>query len=248
MTYCVGMALESGIIFASDSRTNAGVDHISTFRKMFMFEKPKERVFVLLTAGNLAMTQAILHHLRYQINQTDNPQAPSGESLFTASTMFEAASLVGKTVRHVHNLEADALRKHGIESHMSLLFGGQIKGEQPRLYHIYNAGNFIEATPETPYFQIGESKYGKPILDRVVNYKTTMEDATKCALISFDSTIKSNISVSMPIDLLCYEKDSLSIAKYRRIVATDPYFSTLRQGWSDGLREVFAHMPNLDWS
>jgi putative proteasome-type protease len=195
MTYCVGMLLDAGLVCLSDSRTNAGVDHINTFRKMNLFERAGERVLVLMSAGNLAVTQTLVSLLRERLTA-------EGPNLYSVPNLFEAARHVGDCLRDVHKRDAEALNEFGIEFNASFILGGQILGEEPRLFHIYSAGNFIEATRDTPYFQIGEAKYGKPIIDRVICPETTLDEAAKCALISMDSTIRSNLSVGLPLDLL----------------------------------------------
>nr|5LOY_A Chain A, Designed Anbu Protein [synthetic construct]5LOY_B Chain B, Designed Anbu Protein [synthetic construct]5LOY_C Chain C, Designed Anbu Protein [synthetic construct]5LOY_D Chain D, Designed Anbu Protein [synthetic construct] len=239
-TYCVGIRLDEGLVFASDSRTNAGVDNISTFRKMHVFEVPGERVIVLLTAGNLATTQAVISLLEERLKDPE-------ERLLTAPSMFEAARLVGEALREVQARDAPALEADGVDFNASFILGGQIAGEPPRLFLIYPAGNFIEATPDTPFFQIGETKYGKPILDRVITPDTSLEDAAKCALVSFDSTMRSNLSVGLPLDLLVYERDSLRVGHRRRIDEDDPYFRMLRKQWSEGLRQAFDSLPDPPW-
>ena len=241
MTYCVGILLESGLVMASDTRTNAGVDQVATFPKMTTFEVPGERTMVMLTAGNLAVTQAVLQHLHKDIanNETHN--------LHNATNMFDAARLIGMAIRTVHKEDAEHLRHHNTDFNISVLFAGQIAGEPTRLFNIYSAGNFIEASQETPYFQIGETKYGKPILDRVINYKCGLEDALKCVLISFDSTIRSNVSVDLPVDVLVYRNNKLSIDYNHRVAKDDPYFLSVRQHWGEGLRKVFAEIPGPDW-
>lgn len=241
MTYCIGLLLDAGLVMASDSRTNAGVDHVATFPKMNVFCRDGERVLVVLTSGNLAISQAVINRLRQGMAAED------GSHLLNASSMFEAARLVGEAVRAVHHEDAEHLRKHQAEFNQAILLGGQIKGEKPRLFNIYAAGNFIESVPETPYFQIGETKYGKPILDRVIRSGTDLDEAAKCTLISFDSTIRSNLSVGMPIDLFMYHTDSFSHDCQIRITETDPYFNALRKGWSEGLKKVFAELPDPAW-
>ncbi len=226
---------------ASDSRTNAGVDHVATFPKMNIFSMPEERVLVILTAGNLAISQAVINRLDQQIEEHLE------SSLHTVANMFDAARVVGDAVRAVHHEDAEHLRKHSADFNQSILLGGQIRGEPPRLFNIYAAGNFIEAVAETPYFQIGETKYGKPILDRVIGNRTDLDEAAKCTLISFDSTIRSNLSVGMPIDLFMYRIDSFSTECRRRITESDPYFNQLRKGWAEGLKRVFAGLPDPDW-
>lgn len=239
MTYCIATLLDTGMVFLSDSRTNAGVDHINTFRKMHVFERPNDRALVLLTAGNLAVSQAVVHELDEEIRHPERP------SLHTVGSMFDAAALVGAAVRKVHERDAEAFNNHGIEFNASFILGGQIRGETARLFSVYAAGNFIEATNETPYFQIGESKYGKPILDRVLMRSSSLAEAIKCALISMDSTIRSNISVGLPLDLLCLKRDALSVHFHRSIGPDDEYFRMIRNSWGESLRHAFHALPNL---
>ena len=241
MTYCVAMRLNAGLVFLSDSRTNAGLDHINTFRKMHFFERKGERVLVLMTAGNLAISQAVVNTLREHLD------APSDMSLNQVRNMFEAAKHVGDCLREVHARDAEALRQFDVDFSASFILGGQIKGEEPRLFSIYAAGNFIEATRETPYFQIGESKYGKPIIDRVINSRTSLDEAAKCALISMDSTIRSNLSVGMPLDLLIYQRDALRVAHHCVLQEDSAYFTQIRKLWGQQLREAFANLPDPDW-
>lgn len=240
MTYCVGMLLDAGLVFLSDSRTNAGVDQISTFRKVSIFEKPGERVMVLLTAGNLAISQAVVNVLHEQALQ-------DGASIWNAQNMFEAALVVGEALRQIHRRDAEALKEHQIEFNVSLILGGQIGAEAPRLFCIYAAGNFIEATADTPYFQVGESKYGKPILDRVISRSTSMAQAAKCALISMDSTIRSNLSVGVPLDLLSIRRNELRVASHVNIDENHEYFRMIRTRWSESLRHAFHEMPDPEW-
>ncbi|HET7548372.1 MAG TPA: proteasome-type protease [Usitatibacter sp.] len=242
MTYCVALRLEAGMIFASDSRTNAGVDQVSTFSKMRVYEKPGERVIVTLTSGNLAMTQGVIEILERRARADE-----ATRSLWNVESLYDAALIVGEAVREMHRRDAAFLAQSHIELHSDLIVGGQIAGEAPRLFHIYSQGNFIEATDETPWFQLGESKYGKPILDRVISPATPQKEAAKCVLISFDSTMKSNISVGLPIDLLWYPRDSLRVGLRHRIREGDPYFTMLRARWAGGLRRVFAELPEPDW-
>jgi putative proteasome-type protease len=240
MTYCVGMRLNDGLVFLSDSRTNAGVDQISTFRKMTVFEHPGERLMVLLTAGNLAITQAVQQIVCERLT-------PGQTSVWNASGMLEAVRMVGDAVREVHARDAAALKEAGIEFNCSFIFGGQIRGEATRLFHVYAAGNYIEATPENPYFQIGESKYGKPIIDRVVTPGTGLGEAAKCALISMDSTLRSNISVGLPLDLLVYEADRLRVTKFVQIDQDNEYMQMIRTTWGSRLRQVFSEIPDPTW-
>lgn len=238
MTYCVGVRNRTGLVFLADSRTNAGLDQISTFRKLHVFEVPGDRVIVLLTAGNLAISQSVASSLRVMMDD------PGEKSLANVPNMFSAAKLVGDTVRKVHARDAQSLKEFGIEFNVNLILGGQVKGEAPRLFNVYSAGNFIEATEETPFFQIGESKYGKPILDRVVGDDLTLDEVAKCCLISMDSTMKSNLSVGLPLDLLCYEAGSLRVTRHQRIDASDPYFAGIRERWGRHLRKVFDELPD----
>jgi putative proteasome-type protease len=242
VTYCVAILLDSGMLFASDSRTNAGVDHIATFSKMRVFEKRDDRVMVLLSSGNLAITQGVLNLIERRSRASDGE-----ENLWSISSMYDAATLVGDALREMQRRDGPWLAQNNIDYSATLLFGGQIRGERPRLFNIYSQGNFIEATPDNLYFQVGESKYGKPVIDRVVTPGTPMAEAAKCVLISFDSTIRSNISVGLPIEMLWYPRDSLRVGIHKRIVEGDPYFTMLRQGWGGGLRRVFGELPNPDW-
>jgi len=240
MTYCVAMRLNEGLVFLADSRTNAGVDQISTFRKMTVFERPGERLLVMLCAGNLAVTQAV----RQLVFAADDP---GQTSVWSARSMFDAVRVLGQAVRRVHEQDGEALQEAGIDFNCSFLFGGQIRGEEMRLFHVYAAGNFIEATPENPYFQIGESKYGKPIVDRVITPETTLGEAAKCALISMDSTLRSNISVGLPLDLLVYEAGALRVTKFVRIDESNEYMKMIRSTWGSRLRQVFAEIPDPAW-
>jgi len=233
MTYCVAVRNEHGLVFLSDSRTNAGVDQVGTFRKMHVFEVPGERVMVLLTAGNLGISQSIASGLRAHMAK------PGERSLASAPNMFSAAKAVGDAVRRTYQRDAESLKTFDIEFNVSFIFGGQVKGEEPRLFHIYAAGNFVEATAETPYFQLGESKYGKPILDRIIQRDTSLSDAAKCALISFDSTMRSNVSVGPPIDLLIYRRNSLKKDFMTRLEDDDPYLQAIREGWGGAIHKAF---------
>lgn len=242
MTYCVGMLLDKGLVMAADTRTNAGVDNVGKFKKLYTWEKPGDRVFVLLTAGNLAVTQAVTSILSEKI-----ADATSGSgSLFGADTMFQAARLVGEAIRSVRQQDGDYLVAKGDAFAASFIFGGQIGKERPRLFNIYAAGNFIEATPDTPFFQIGEHKYGKPILDRVARSEMELGEAAKMVLLSFDSTLRSNLSVGLPIDLMTYEAGTLKIEHTKRIGLDDPYFKMLSTEWSKALRNAFANIEALD--
>lgn len=241
MTYCVGMLMDSGLVFLADSRTNAGVDQISTFRKVTVFDRAGDRVIVLMSAGNLAISQAVVSLLR-EANAADEPG-----SLFRTANMFETAKLVGDGLRKVHERDASSLKEHNVEFNASFIVGGQIGNEPPRLFCVYAAGNFIEATAETLYFQIGESKYGKPIIDRVVTRSTSLAQAAKCALISMDSTIRSNLSVGLPLDLVCIKRDALRVASHISIDEDHAYFQMIRKRWSESLRHAFHALPDPEW-
>ena len=244
MTYCVGLRLDHGIVFAADTRTNAGLDNIATFKKLHVWEWPDDRVLIAMTAGNLAVTQAVISILNEQIDRARE----TGETcLKDAATMFQAARLVGDAVRVVKEIDGPSLDASSQFS-ASLVLGGQIKGEKPRLFQIYTEGNFIEATADTPFLQIGEHKYGKPILDRVARPDMRMADAAKLVLLSFDSTLRSNLSVGMPIDLVIYRSGELKVGERRRIEASDPYFQRLSQGWSAALRDSFANIDTYEGS
>ena len=248
MTYCVAVRLEAGMIFASDSRTNAGVDHVATFCKMKVYEKHDDRLIVILSSGNLAITQGVTNLLERNSKaklRTDCP--PEIESITEAETMYDAARIVGEALREMQRKDGDFLQQSNIDAGATLIVGGQIKGEPTRLFLVYTQGNFIEAGDDTPFFQLGESKYGKPILDRVITPGTPQKEAAKCVLISFDSTMKSNISVGLPIDMLWYPRDSLRVGLQQRIRENDPYFTMLRTRWGGGLRRVFAELPDPDW-
>ena len=242
MTYCVGIMLDTGLIFASDSRTHAEVDNFARFCKMTVFERAGDRVLVLLSSGNLAGTQAVISVLKQRGNAKDGVA-----NLWTAESMFDAAMLVSDAMRDVDRRDGQYLADSDIGFNASFILGGQIKDEAPRLFRIYAEGNFIEASVETPYLQTGETKYGKPVIDRVITRSTSLNDAAKCVLVSFDSTMRSNLSVGMPIDLICYKRDSLEVKMRRSFDEEDAYFSALSKQWSEGLRQVFSRLPNLDW-
>lgn len=243
MTYCAAILMDAGLVMASDSRTNAGVDQISSYRKMTVFDKPGERVIVLLNSGNLAVTQAVVNALASQAKHSEGPP-----NLMTVESMTEAAGLVGSALREVQQRDGPFLAQHNIDARANFIVGGQIGAERPRLFLVYTEGNYIEATEETPYFQIGETKYGKPIIDRVVTPQTPLIEAAKCLLVSFDSTMRSNISVGLPIDLLIYERDRLRVGLQRRITEADPYYQMVHTQWGSGLRQLFGQLPNPDWS
>ena len=241
MTYCVGLRLSQGLVFMSDTRTNAGVDNVSVFKKMHTWCEPGERVITLMTAGNLATTQGVISVL----DERTKAPADRQPSILEAPSMFQVAKLVGATVRE--EIEANAPEGPSADSsfNATMILGGQIKGTEPRLFLIYPEGNFIEASGETPFFQIGETKYGKPILVRAYDPEMSFEDAVKLMMVSFDSTIKANLSVGLPLDLLVYEKDGLDITHERRIAADDAYFQQISSGWGDALKVAFHSLPDF---
>ena len=245
MTYCVAIKLNAGLVFLSDSRTNAGLDHISTFRKMIVYEKPEDRFMVLLSAGNLSISQSIREIL--QIEQLKDHEGGEPITIWNAKSMFDAARVLGSAIRRVYDRDAEALKNADVDFNVSLVFGGQIKGEGMRLFQMYSAGNFIEATSETPYFQVGESKYGKPVLDRVITPVTPLAEAAKCALVSMDSTMKSNLSVGMPLDLVVYEANSFKSDKIVSIDSDNPYYMMMHKNWGMKLREVFDSIEDPVW-
>ncbi|MDR3452811.1 MAG: proteasome-type protease [Rhodoferax sp.] len=245
MTYCVALKLNAGLVFLSDSRTNAGLDQIGTFRKMIVYEKPGDRFMVLLSAGNLSISQSVREIL--QVEQLKEHDVSEPITIWNAKSMFDAVRVLGAAVRHVYERDAASLKKSGVDFNVSLIFGGQIKGEGMRLFQVYSAGNFIEATPETPYFQVGESKYGKPVLDRVITPDTPLDEAAKCALVSMDSTLKSNLSVGLPLDLVVYEANQFQTDKVVCIDENNPYFRMMHGNWGQKLREVFDSIEDPTW-
>ncbi|HEX3141513.1 MAG TPA: proteasome-type protease [Rhizobacter sp.] len=244
MTYCVGIKLDAGLVFLSDSRTNAGLDQISTYRKMMVYEKADDRFMVLLSAGNLSISQSVREIL--QVEKLDNGDAPP-LTIWNAESMFDAVRVLGSAVRRVYEQDGPALKKSGIDFNASMIFGGQIQGEAMRLFLVYSAGNFIEATRETCYFQVGESKYGKPVLDRMLTPATPLDEAAKCALVSMDSTLKSNLSVGLPLDLLVYEAGQLQSDRLVCIDEQNPYFHMIRSSWGQKLRQVFESIEDPRW-
>src|ERR1700761_453068 len=240
MTYCCGILVREGLVMFADTRTNAGVDNISTFRKLHVFKDPKKRVMSIATAGNLSISQSVVSIL---IEGYDNPETGERETLMNAPTMFQAAQRIGHVIRSVHSAEGKALEASDVSFDVSFLFGGQIMGERMRLFMIYAAGNFIECTTDTPYLQIGEHKYGKPVLDRAVSYEMDLYDALKVGLVSIDSTMRSNLSVGMPIDLLIARRDPGAAKLIYRIERGEPYFTDLRERWSAALRAAHIGIP-----
>jgi putative proteasome-type protease len=236
------MKLDAGMVFVSDSRTNAGVDNVGRFEKMRVFEKAGERVVVTLSAGNLSVTQNALGLVEHLARKD-----ASLPSFLNAGSMFEIAGALGNALREVQRRDGDYMRQNQIDASASFIVGGQIAGEEPRLFLVYSEGNFIESARETNYFQIGEIKYGKPIIDRVLTRRTSLQDAVKCALISFDSTMRSNISVGPPIDVLVLETNALRVSISQRLDEGDPYLTMIRSAWSEGLRRLYVQIPAPPW-
>jgi len=241
MTYCLGIINQLGLVMAADSRTNAGVDYISTYQKLFDFSQPGERVIVVCSSGSLSLTQAVVtllqQDLKYQV----------ATNLHTLPTLYEIARYIGSKSRQVQEQDKAWLKQEGIDFKGSFIVGGQIKGEEPELYLVYSQGNCIRATRDTPFLQLGETKYGKPILDRTLNYETPLEAVAKCALLSIDSTMKSNISVGPPINLVMYEANTFVIRHQLRLRLGDPYLAKMRKLWEEYLKQAFDHMPDIDW-
>ena len=246
MTYCCAIKVNAGMVFLSDSRTNAGVDAISTFRKMLIYERAGDRFMVMLSAGNLSISQSVREIL--QTESVRDPESGDPITIWNARSMFDAAQVLGAAVRHINQRDGAALRQAGLEFNVSLILGGQIAGEGMRLFLVYSAGNFIEATTETPFFQIGESKYGKPVLDRVVEPEMPLDEATKCALVSMDSTMMSNLSVGLPLDLVVYESGALASDRVVCIDQENPYFEMLHKSWGQRLRQVFDSIEDPQWN
>ncbi len=239
MTYCVGLLLNAGLVMLSDTRTNAGLDNISTYRKMFTFEEPGERVIVMMTAGNLSVTQTTLARLTEAISA---PEASASTSIMQAENMLDVATMVGDMLSHVTAETKARMDRMNQSAGASMIVAGQRKGGRMRLFLIYPEGNFIEATEDTPYLQIGEHKYGKPILDRVIEADTPLDEARKAVLLSMDSTLRSNLSVGMPLDLVIIEKDALCIAEKRRIEPNDEDFAAMSAAWSQALKDAFVQI------
>lgn len=243
MTYCVGILLNDGVVLASDSRTNAGIDRVSTFRKMHIFERPGDRFFALVTAGNLSLTQGVMSLLEEWL-ETGDPD----RDLWAVESMFGAARILGKAVREMHKVDDGYMTQHAVDYSASIILAGQVKGGQLRLFMIYDAGNFIEAMGDTVYFQIGEVKYGKPILDRILRPEISLQDAIKCALISFDSTMRSNVSVGPPIDILIYRRDSMEAVFTVRLDDDDPCLHVIQERWGKAISQAFNHIVlKPDW-
>jgi putative proteasome-type protease len=242
MSYCLGMLLDAGLVFMSDTRTNAGVDNIACYRKTFIFDEKEDRRIIILVAGNLAITQNVISRLEERLEDED-PKL----NIYEAKGMFDIACIVGAAVREVFAEDGEALKAHKIDFSASFIVGGQIAGRRMRLFNIYSAGNFVEATPETPFFQIGEAKYGKPIINRVLTPKTSLPEAVKCGLVSFDSTMNSNLSVGLPIHVSIIPRDDILKTEMHVINEDDPYFKNLGNNWGEGLRALFSTLPDPEW-
>ena len=241
MTYCVGLKIDRGLVFMSDTRTNAGIDSISTFRKMHVWEVPGERVIVLMSAGNLATTQSVVSILDERTKAV-NERAPT---LLEMPSMYQTARLVGSVVKEVIASSSPAGEKADSYFNASFILGGQVRGTEPRLFMIYPEGNFIESSEDTPFFQVGETKYGKPIIVRAYDRAMSFAETVKLLIVSFDSTLKSNLSVGLPLDLRFYEKDSFRVGLKKRIVQDDPYYRTVSDGWSNALKQAIKSLPDF---
>lgn len=242
MTYCLAISVNKGLVFASDSRTNAGVDYVRTYSKMHTFTWPDERMCVLLTSGNLATTQAVVNNIKLDL---ENPKAKF--SLRKGKHLHEVAHYIGQLSQKEQRQHADAMERSTSNAEASFILGGQIAGEAPEIFLIYPQGNYISASPETPYLQIGENKYGKPILDRIIAQTTTLEDAARCALVSLDSTIRSNVSVGLPIELAIHTRDTLQAPYHLKLAQNSPMYKSLQKNWNEGLRRAFKRLPRFEW-
>lgn len=242
MTYCLAIAVDEGLVFASDSRTNAGVDHVSHYGKMFTFSRSGERQLVILTAGNLATTQAVIDQVKRDVKDE------SAVNLYSVDTMADAADYVGSVARDTQAKYSEAVAQAGFSAEVTFILGGQIGSAEPRIYLIYPQGNYITASEQTPYLQLGEAKYGRAILDRIVTKETGLDEAARCALVSIDSTMRSNVSVGPPIELLCYQTDSLQLTKYLCLEPDDPYLIEIRRLWNQKLTQAFQELPHFSWA
>lgn len=243
MTYCLAVSVNKGLVFASDSRTNAGVDYVTTYSKMSNFVWPDERICILLSAGNLATSQAVVNCIKSDL---DEPKAKM--SLRKGKFLHEVARYIGRLSQTEQRQHADALEKsNGGDASATFIMGGQIAGQQPEIYLIYPEGNFISASKETPYLQIGENKYGKPILDRIISPSTSLEDAARCALVSLESTIRSNISVGPPIELAIYTADTIKEPNHLTLSLNSPMYKSMQKQWNEGLRRAFSRLPRFEW-
>lgn len=241
MTYCLALSLDEGLVFASDSRTNAGVDYVTTYSKLRIFQPAPDRVFVILSAGNLATTQEVINHVQRDLD------VGAAENLLTARYLFEAAEYLGRVSLKVQQDHGPALQVSGVSGETTLILGGQIQGQPPALLMIYPQGNYIAASPETPFLQIGESKYGKPVLDRILKPSLPLSDGGRLALVSLDSTSRSNITVGPPYEVAIYPRDSFAVSHHGKFDADHPYLRQLQQQWSDGMRSIFFGLPRFDW-
>jgi putative proteasome-type protease len=241
VTYCLGIITKYGLIIAADSRTNAGVDYISTYQKLFNLSLPGERVIFICTSGNLSVTQGMLLMVQKDL------RVPEDSNIHTLPTFYDIARYLGGKIRQIQEQDRPYLKQDGIECKCTILLGGQIKGQPPELYMIYSQGNCIHASPQTPFMQIGETKYGKPILDRILTFDTPLDMAAKSALLSIDSTMKSNISVGPPIHLVMYEKDSLKIEHQIKLDSRSAYLLQIRRQWENSLKEAFDRIPEIEW-
>jgi putative proteasome-type protease len=242
MTYCLGISVNAGLVLAADSRTNAGVDYISSYRKLFDFSRSGERVVLLCTSGNLSVTQAVVHNLTQDIKRNREP------NLHSLPTLYDIARYIGSQIRIMQEADRPWLEKDRIDFQCSFLVGGQIWGEASELFLVYSQGNCIKATPETPFLQIGETKYGKPILDRTLSYDSPLDSAAKSALLSLDSTMRSNLSVGPPVHLMMYQTDSFEVRHRAQFQAGDPYLIKMRKHWEVALREASSNMPDISWN
>jgi len=242
MTYCLAIKVKQGLVFASDSRTNAGVDYVSTYSKMHVFSGFGDRLIVLITSGNLATTQAVINAIQRDL---EDPSAQT--SLNSFKYLFDAAQYIGHLSQRIQASHGTLLKENGTSIEARFILGGQIQGRDPNIYLIYPEGNYITASPETPYLQIGETKYGKPILDRIIRPETSLEDAARCALVSIDSTMRANISVGPPVELAIYGRDSLALNRRLSFDYGTPFFSSLQKSWNKGLRRAFNQLPRFDW-
>ena len=239
VTYCLGIVTDDGLVMASDSRSNAGFDQVNVCRKMYRFVTEGERVFVILTSGSLSISQSVMSLLRLDFD--------AGRGLAIAPSIYDAARIVGETVRRVSDIDRAALERDNFSFNVNLLLGGQVRGEPPALYLIYPQGNPLQATDDSPYLQLGEVKYGRPILDRGIESATTLEIAAKYALLSFDATMRSNVTVGPPIDLLLYRRDSFRVTRYRRLGASDPDLNLIHASWEQSLRKAVEQLPPIEF-
>jgi len=240
MTYCCGILVRDGLVMVADTRTNAGLDNVSTFRKLHIYAEPGDRVIALASSGNLSLSQTVRSTLTEGV---ENPETGEIETLLNSPTMFQAAQRIGRVIRKLQAVEGKALAAAEVDHDVAFLLGGQIKGGRVRLFMIYSAGNFIECTTDTPYLQIGEHKYGKPVLDRAVSFDTDIYDALKLGLISMDSTMRSNLGVGLPIDILVLRRNTCDAELSYRIGPDEPYFQDLRERWSAALRAAHMDIP-----